>query len=39
MKILRNVQTFFASIGKARAAAELTRLGRRDLALLILKND
>lgn len=39
MKFLRTIQKVFESIGKARAAAELTRLGRHDLALLILKNE
>ena len=39
MKILTAFEKFFMAIGKARAARELTRLGRQDLAMAILKND
>lgn len=39
MKFLRTIQKVFESIGKARAARELSRLGRPDLAIAILKND
>lgn len=39
MKILRTFEKFFMNIGRARAARELYRMGRADLAVLILKND
>jgi len=39
MKILRAFEKFFMTIGKARAARELSRMGRPDLAMAILKND
>ena len=39
MKILRTFEKFFMTIGKARAARELTRMGRPDLAMVILKNN